>query len=113
MFYLIQDEGAQAMYSRRDIFLRAHQLVSWNPSFVRQDGRAATFARFLRHAWNEAKAGTLPSFAPAAVRAREIAAVQDNITGIWNKDRLFAADYAFIRQLEAKLDALIALPVAA
>jgi hypothetical protein len=96
------------MFDRRTIFLRAHQLVSWNKNHVRKDGYAATFAYFLARAWNEARTGTLPSFAPEAVRARAIEAIKSNIVCIWNKDRLFPADYAFIRELEAQRDALLA-----
>jgi len=67
------------MISRRDLFLRAHQLVAWNGNTVREVGRAAAFARFLRAASAEAKAGKLASFAPEAVKVRAIQSVKDAI----------------------------------
>ncbi|MEA2756813.1 MAG: hypothetical protein QOJ54_3102 [Aliidongia sp.] len=96
------------MFTRADIFRRAHQLRVWNRKTRNEKFDRKGFGRWLRMAWAEAKAGTLPSFAPEAVRARAIEAIKSNIVCIWNKDRLFPADYAYIRQLEADRDALLA-----
>jgi hypothetical protein len=101
------------MFTRTDIFSRAHQLRVLNRKTMNEKFDRKGFGQWLRMAWAEAKAGTLPSFAPAAVRERAIAAIKANIKCVWNSDRLFPADYAFIRQLEAERDALMALPIAA
>ena len=83
------------MLDRRAIFLRAWQLKRWN-------GRE-TFAWALRFAWAEAKSGTLPSFAPAAVAARRVEAVRREIACLENRTRMSPAGYSTLRSLRIEL----------
>ena len=89
------------MYDRRTIFLRAHQLRGWNRRSASEKLDAKSFGRWLRMAWAEAKAGTLPSFAPAAIVARQRQAIEISITCLEQKDRLFPADYRHLVALRA------------
>lgn len=88
------------MCNRRSIFLRAHQLRAWN----RRTGEISNpkaFGRWLRMAWAEAKASTLPSFEPAAIEAANIEAVRSTIMEIEQRDRLFDRDYRHLAALRA------------
>jgi len=88
--------------------LRAHQLRAWNRR-ASEKSSPATFGRWLRMAWAEAKAGTLPSFAPAAIEAAKVETVRSTIIEIENRDRLFPVDYDRLAALRAERDA-IAIP---
>lgn len=89
------------MHDRRSITLRAHQLRIWNRGAPSQKFTANGFGRWLRMAWAETKAGTLPSFEPAAVHA----AIALSITCIEQQDRLFPADYRHLAALRAEMAA--------
>lgn len=91
------------MYDRRNIMLRAHQLRIWNRGAPSQKFTAKGFSRWLRMAWAEAKAGTLPSFEPAAIQARKVEALEMSITCIEQQDRLFDADYRHLAALRAEM----------
>ena len=97
------------MYDRRHIMLRAHQLRIWNRGAPSQKFTAKGFGRWLRMAWAEAKAGTLPSFEPAAAQARKVEAIALSITCIEQRDRLFPADYRHLAALRAEMAAFVAV----
>jgi len=90
-------------FDRRAIFLRAHQLRTWNRGGSSKD---KGFGHWLRRAWAEAKAGTLPDFSPAGLRAEAVATASVEIRRIEAGDRFSRADYAHLAALRAELGQL-------
>ena len=97
------------MYDLRSIFLRAHQLRTWNRKGPSEKSSPAIFGRWLRMAWAEAKASTLPSFEPAAIEAAKVEAARSTIIEIEQRDRLFPADYRHLAALRAEIAAAAAV----
>jgi hypothetical protein len=59
------------MLNRSWIFRRACELAVWNRQYATQK-RHPDFSRWLKMAWAEAKAGTLPDYSPVGLAVREV-----------------------------------------